>query len=245
MFDVLLLGTMHLNNPGRDMGNMQVDDVLAPQRQREIEQIADALVRFEPTKVAVEYPVDRQDELAGAFAQYCNDERPLGRSELGQFGFRVARRAGATVHAIDQEDVFWDPAVDDFTARHPELARYVEHFWSASGEEADAESKFLSDHTLGEVLRKKNSASDRHDDLAVYYEHLIPIGIGADDEYPGAEILGYWYRRNFKIACNLHAIAEDGDRFLVVYGAGHIPVLEHIFSLLPGARAVPTLDYLP
>jgi hypothetical protein len=236
---------MHLDNPGRDIGNVEVDDVLAPKRQGEIELIADALVRFEPTKVALEWPVDRADELAGAYRAYCGDERPLGRSEASQFGFRVARRVGATVHAVDQEDVFWDPAVDEFTARHPELAPYVERFWSQSAAEAEEATAFLAEHTLVEVIREKNSPQARYEDLAAYYEHLIPVGVGADDEYPGAEILAYWYRRNFKIACNLHAVVEDGDRVLMVYGAGHIPVLEHILTLLPGARLTPTLDYLP
>jgi hypothetical protein len=186
-FDVLLLGTMHFNNPALEVGNIDVDDVLAPKRQAEIEEIADGLARFAPTKVAVEWPIDRAADVAEAFQRYCDDERPLGRGEQSQLGFRVARRVGATVHAIDQPDEFWDPeVVEDFTTRHPELESYVERFWSTGEASAELDTKFLAEHTLGEALRRENTDAYRHNDLASYYEHLIPLGVGADDEYPGA-----------------------------------------------------------
>jgi hypothetical protein len=51
---VLFLGTYHMDNPGRDMMNLQVDDVLAPKRQREIAELVDDLARFRPTKILIE-----------------------------------------------------------------------------------------------------------------------------------------------------------------------------------------------
>jgi hypothetical protein len=41
-------------NPGRDIFNMQADDVLSPKRQQEIAQIVEVLKKFQPTKIAVE-----------------------------------------------------------------------------------------------------------------------------------------------------------------------------------------------
>ena len=41
--EVLVLGVYHMANPGRDIFNMQADDVLAPKRQAEIAQVIAAL----------------------------------------------------------------------------------------------------------------------------------------------------------------------------------------------------------
>jgi hypothetical protein len=51
---VLVLGMVHLSNPGRDLSNVQVDDVLAPKRQRELTQLIYVLKRFRTTKIAIE-----------------------------------------------------------------------------------------------------------------------------------------------------------------------------------------------
>src|SRR5688572_3906223 len=52
--EVLVLGVYHMANPGRDIFNMQADDVLATKRQAEIAQLLAALESFRPTKIAVE-----------------------------------------------------------------------------------------------------------------------------------------------------------------------------------------------
>ena len=55
--EVLVLGVYHMANPGRDVFNMQADDVLALKRQGEIAQVIEALKKFHPTKVAIEADV--------------------------------------------------------------------------------------------------------------------------------------------------------------------------------------------
>ena len=51
---VLVLGVFHMANPGKDMFNLQVDDVLAPKRQKELSELAETLKKFQPTKIALE-----------------------------------------------------------------------------------------------------------------------------------------------------------------------------------------------
>jgi hypothetical protein len=58
MAEVLVLGTYHMDNPGRDIFNMEADDVLAPKRQAEIRELLDVLTRFRPTKIAIEADSD-------------------------------------------------------------------------------------------------------------------------------------------------------------------------------------------
>src|SRR5437660_4350899 len=90
--EILILGTYHMANPGHDIHNMQVDDVLAPQRQQEIAQLLDVLKRFHPTIIAIESdsngprPQQYRDYLAGTYT--------LGRNEIEQIGFRLAKELG-------------------------------------------------------------------------------------------------------------------------------------------------------
>src|SRR5215475_2019039 len=51
---VLVLGTFHMANPGHDIFNLKVDDVLAPRRQKEIGETVAELKKFRPTKIAIE-----------------------------------------------------------------------------------------------------------------------------------------------------------------------------------------------
>ena len=52
---IMILGSGHLANPGmHDAFNFKTDDVLAPKRQREIEQLVEQLKAFKPTKIAIE-----------------------------------------------------------------------------------------------------------------------------------------------------------------------------------------------
>jgi len=44
--EILILGTYHMANPGRDIFNISADDVLAPKRQAEIGELLEVLKRF-------------------------------------------------------------------------------------------------------------------------------------------------------------------------------------------------------
>lgn len=48
--DVMVVGTYHMDNPGLDLANMKVDDVLKPERQKELEALSAALADFRPTR---------------------------------------------------------------------------------------------------------------------------------------------------------------------------------------------------
>src|ERR1700733_10223559 len=52
---VIVVGTFHMANPGRDMHNVVADDMLSESRQKQIPAVAAGLERFKPTVVAVEW----------------------------------------------------------------------------------------------------------------------------------------------------------------------------------------------
>src|SRR6185503_733147 len=53
---VMLVGTYHFSNPGKDLNNVKAVDIFAAGRQQEIGKVLAGLGRFAPTQVAVEWP---------------------------------------------------------------------------------------------------------------------------------------------------------------------------------------------
>jgi hypothetical protein len=64
--ELLVLGSGHFSNTGRDVINDKVDNVLTSRRQGEIAAVADQLAAFHPTRVAIEWPMKDQKALRRA-----------------------------------------------------------------------------------------------------------------------------------------------------------------------------------
>jgi len=69
--------------------------------------------------------------------------------------------------------------------------------------------------------------------------------VGAGDTYVGAELVSTWYERNIHIFANLQRISEPGDRILVIFGAGHAPILRELVESDPEMTFVAAGPYLP
>ena len=114
---VMILGSHHL--AGWDGDN--IDDMRAPKRQRELQQLADQLAQFQPTKIAVE--VDHLDSnLRQEYNAYLKDEFQLERHEVHQVGFRLAKMMGhPEIHCVDhfrsaaENPIFGGDPDDDLT----------------------------------------------------------------------------------------------------------------------------------
>lgn len=98
---VLVLGVFHMANPGRDMFNLQMDDVLAPKRRKELGELAETLKKFQPTKIAMESPVGGE-KIRKQYDDYLAGNYSLTRNESDQIGFRLAKELGhKQVYGID------------------------------------------------------------------------------------------------------------------------------------------------
>lgn len=74
-------------------------DILTPARQVGLQHMTDALARFRPTVVAVEWPAAI---VAERYARYLAGTLAPSRSEVVQLGFRLARQTGARIVGVGQ-----------------------------------------------------------------------------------------------------------------------------------------------
>lgn len=228
--EVLIVGTYHFANPGRDVVNPKVSDVLLPTNQAEIAEVVDALARFRPTKIAVETPLEAGAWLDSLYQAYRHRTHVLSRNEVEQLGFRLAARLGhKRVFALDHAGTFPLEPVLDFAKSHdPGTLHRIQGVFARIGAELDS----LQQHaTVRQILLFENNPE------RIAWGHGLYLDlarVGAADSLVGADLLAAWYERNVRIFVNLLRIAHPGDRILVLFGAGHLGVLRELVRSAPG-----------
>lgn len=220
--EVLILGTYHMGNPGRDIINMKADDVLAPKRQAEMRELLDALLRFRPTKIALEASPDDLSMTVKQYEDYLAGKYTLGRNEREQIGYRLAKELHhPKIYGIDIDGDFPFTPLQDYAKAHgrdKELASLMGQVEKMVRED----NEYLLSHSILQMLDRINSDEAVRRNLAGYamFAHF-----GEADDYAGGELLTQWYHRNVRIHTHLLQILEPGDRVLVVYGSGHLGLL--------------------
>lgn len=218
---VMILGTYHMENPGRDLGNVKADDVRAEKRQKEIAEVIAAIKKFKPTRVAVEIPNRKYVER---YAEYLNGKYELAANEVDQIGFRLAKEMNLKqVSTIDWQGNFdFDKVIASAKANNQEPV--AENFMMTGKSEANKQSELLKTKSIIEVFRYLNEEK-RMDEWHSFYMSLLRVG--AKDDYAGADLVRDWYERNLKIYANIARLAENRDeRIFVIIGAGHLKLLQ-------------------
>lgn len=245
--EVMVLGTYHFDNPGRDLNNPRADDVLKPQRQRELEALAAAVAEFRPTKIMVERVVKAPDLVDLRYADFKPEDLAANRDERAQIAYRLARRLGhATVYGIDEQPAAGEPdyfpfgKVTEWAKANGAGAR-LDALMAKGAAESSRIEQLQKTHSIAGALAELNRPAKLAADQQIYYELLK---FGGTDQQPGAELNAMWYLRNAKIFGKLMTVAQPGDRLLVVYGVGHAYWLQHFANATPGYRNVDPTPYL-
>ncbi|RYF85334.1 MAG: hypothetical protein EON98_06870 [Chitinophagaceae bacterium] len=119
---ILLLGTFHFAYPQADAhktNEKNFVDVLSSQRQREIQELADVIKRFQPTRIYVEsFKQGYHDSL---YAAYVKNDYKLGSNEVYQIGYRIARQMNLPkIYTVDAM-----PFTQDNYQRYP----WIDSMW--------------------------------------------------------------------------------------------------------------------
>ena len=244
---IMILGIYHFANPGLDGRNVRADDVLALRRQRELEEVADKLARFQPTAIMVEAPY-RDPELAAAYAGYLSGKRALERNETEQIGFRIAKKLGLKrVTPIDfpmrMSGLRPDELDDDWrpkpTPTPPTTAA------PAPSPQPTEEERQLYALSVRENLFRLNDPSGPDKEHSRDYLPLLRPDPDTAALYERSDYLVNWYKRNFRMFANIvRETRFPGDRVLVIVGSGHLKILRDLARDADYFCLVDARDYL-
>jgi hypothetical protein len=237
--EVLVLGTYHMANHNRDIYNMQADDVLSPKRQAEMAQLIEVLKKFHPTKIAIEadlYGPTNPTTLQrpNEYTEYVAGKRELGRDEIEQIGFRLAKELGhKTIYPVNADYDFPYPRVVDYAkanGRSQELDQVMDGF----NQKTKAQGEYLATHTILETLLYMNADEKPVYEMGLYYR-LARFGDVGD--WAGGDLIADWFHRNIRIYSNILKLVDSpNERVLVIYGSGHLGWLQQDFASNPDIK---------
>ncbi len=252
---VLMLGVFHFSDPGLDGYKPEHRfDVMSPERQREIEDVVDRLSRFQPTKIAVEFPPARQAKMDELYQQYVNGEHELGVNEVYQLGFRLARKLGhPRVYLVDARARHFFTA-EEYEERQAELEASGALSDTADGWDERFKRLYAHDdqlktrQSLREHLLYMNSPDRIRQGHGHYVVGSFKAGSGfaeENDGYFGPDSATGWYNRNLRTFRNLQRLTESPDeRILLIIGAGHLPILRFLAHASPEYELVEPAEFL-
>ena len=244
---LMILGSDHFNNSTSNMINNQYDDMLAPKRQREIEELVERLKAFRPTKIAITVDEKYNDDTQQKYQAYLNGAYQLTPCEYNQIGYRLAKvLEHPRLYCVDYFPEYnpflsEDDGFDSDLINYPKFAHAhnQEHLLpSASDQEFNPQSLSIID-----IHRQMNDPETIH----LTHEMYLKIAtIGQGNQYPGANWVTHsWHARNLKIFVNLTRITESADdRILLIIPAGHIYIVQHFLENSGDYIIEPALKYL-
>ena len=244
--EIMILGTYHFGNPGLDLHNMKAENVLTPERQQELDDIAARLAKFKPTKIAVEALSDRPDYSSQKYTEFTPEKLTTNPDERVQIAYRLAHRLGQkTVYAIDEQsdtiDYFPFDKVQAYAKAHQQTAA-LDRMQDKVEKKVKAEEAAQKTTPIRLLLAQMNEPAQVRADHDEFYNGLLAFG--DQKEQPGADLNAAWYLRNAKIFAKLTQIAQPGDRVLVVFGAGHAFWLRHFAEQTPGFSLAESKEFL-
>ena len=249
--EVLSLGTFHFEFYNLDIEKTAKEDqidVLDPKYQEEIEDIVSRLVGFKPTIIAIEAGTGSQAKYDSLYRAYLDGRHELRRDEREQIGFRVAKQAGLeTLHCVND----WGRGyadIDELMNGSDTMARqkFIDYFYHSPDSHLihHGEQVFKTKGIL-EQLRLSNDEENIKKDLGNYLISVFKYETEDNPQFGVDFTSGWWFNRNLRIFRNIQRInPTPEDRILVIFGSGHLNILNPLFDASPEFMLVPAKDYL-
>jgi hypothetical protein len=250
---VLILGTFHFDNPGRDAYKPKYTfDLFSEEGQKQLAELHARLAEFAPTKILVEQPSDQQASLDRSYAAYRQGKSQDVANEVFSVGFALAKRLGhEKVYAFDAEAEWLPTAPDTEEAMQGEAERIgklaflddpvLELYHKAAAKQEEVEQAL----TLRQRLRLMNHPDLLRASHGAYF-FFASFRVNDGEAFPGPDgFASAWHNRNLRMFSNVQRLANTPeDRLLVIVGAGHVPILQQCAQCCPTMTWVSAYEFL-
>ncbi len=249
--EVLTLGSFHFAFHNLDLIKTNTEDqidVLDPKYQQEIEEIVERIAKFKPTIIAIERDPGNQSKYDSLYNQYLLGNYHLRRGEEEQIGFRIAKmmklKTLYCVNAWGRDYEVLDSVLENKDSL--ENKKFMQFFtkYADTIKQYFPKPIFKTKGIRAELIQKNDSENIKSD-FGTYLLGIFKYET-KDNEYFGPDfVTGWWFNRNLRIFRNIQRIeAKPTDRILVIFGAGHMNLLNLFFNSSPEYKLLKVNDYL-
>ena len=222
---ILLLGTFHFENPGLDVAKYENFNVMTPDHQKEMENMAQKLKTFAPDKIFVEWNYKDQEGLDKMYAKNTDSLLKADADERIQIALRTAKKLGhKQLYAIDYHDTTfaYDLMINSMEkAGQQELISTSNEVMKQHEQSENAKRKT---YTLTQLMLDVNTKESNASNLGWYL--TIANRAGANDVFVGANLVSEWYKRNLYMYALVQKLTVAKDKnIMVLLGAGHTAML--------------------
>ena len=249
---VLLVGTFHFAYYNRDVVKTAADkqiNILSDQKQQEVAELVNYIARFKPTRIFIEgWPGDTV--WANRYRAFKSGQRVLGRNEIEQLAFRLAKKFNLdTLYGADAGSIFDDLYESkDSVALRPVLTNIFSGWGDDYHYKCEKEicRRYDSLHRYTDALNLRSSLLsyftylNTDKSLARNYGSYFNGDYFEQGDTRGADALAMdWYNRNLRIYRNIQkGTYSPDDRILVLFGQGHSSILKQVFEADPAYNLV-------
>ena len=218
---IAVFGTFHFAG-STDYASVEFDPLDSEKRQKEISDLIEKLKAFQPTKILLEYPSQKAQQLSKRYQSYLEGHYELTINEIDQLGLRMAKALGhEDIYAIDYRLDLPFQELFDFAQKNDK--QRLDSFLGSIKTIEKEESEILSKTTLLDYLIAKNSPREDIRNKNLYLNETTKFV--NDSSYVGAEFTSKWWERNFMMMANIDQVTQPNDRLLVIVGAAHRAIL--------------------
>jgi hypothetical protein len=249
--EVLTLGAFHFDFPNLDLiksdANDQID-VLEPKYQKEIEEIAVRIAKFKPTIIVIERQPSKQAKYDSLYNAFLQGNHKLRRGEEEQIGFRIAKMLHLKkVNCVDawgrEYEVLNAVLEGKDSLENKKFMRYFNK--SADTLKQYFPSPIFKTKGIRAELIQKNKPVNVKLDLGTYLIGIFKYETKENEFFGPDFVTAWWFNRNLRIFRNIQKInAKPTDRILVIFGAGHMNLLNSFFDASPEFKLLKVNDYL-
>lgn len=249
--EVLTLGSFHFNFANLDVLKTSTEDkidVLDPKYQKEIEDIVSRIAKFKPTIIVIERDPTDQAKIDSLYNQYLIGKYNLRRNEEQQIGFRIAKIMKLKMlHCVDASGRDYEVLNTVLQGKDSlEYKKFMDYFYKTADtlQQYFPKRVFKTKGIKAELIQKNESENIKKD-LGTYLIGIFKYETKDNDLFGADFVTGWWFNRNLRIFRNIQKInTKPTDRILVIFGAGHMNLLNLFFDSSPEYNLLKINDYL-
>ena len=245
---IMTLGVYHFAYHNLDRIKTAEKDmisVLEEPYQSQIAAIAKAIEEFRPTIIAIEKDPSAQSKVDSLYALYKLGKLPPQKDEVYQLAYRIGKSLGLPkIYCINDWGHHYSnlSAMFQDSVRLQKFGNFIDSLDKAKGKELV--SKKVTN--IIDELARLNDPTAIEKSLSAYltgaflYEEKPGDFTGVDFE------TGRWFNRNLRIVRNIKRIPHTSlDRILVIFGAGHMNLINPLLEASEEFELISPLPYLP